>query len=501
MTGSSALLVLGAALALLLALNAFFVLAEFAIVKVRPSRVAQLSADGDPRATLVAKIQEHLDEYLSVCQVGITLASVALGMVGEKTADIIMGNRGGGNTVRYVAAIGVSYLLISGSHILLGELVPKSVALRIADRAALWCAAPLRVFHVSFFPALWLLTGLANAVLRLLEFAPATDGDDHSEEELRIILDRSQERGVLSFRRLLFMENVFDLGDLVVSDAMRQRSQVRALDARRPWGENLHVIKTSHFTRYPLITSDPERPTGFVHLKDLVIRGPGDPPDLEALARPLLATTETTPLETLFAEMQRRRVHVALVANSQGDWTGFLTLEDVIEELVGTIRDEFEDEDPVRLADTLSVDQIQFDIEADSAASAVRVALARVPPAALPLPAERILRTVEARERLVGTYLGQGIGLPHARIAGLARPFTLILRSKQGVGCDGTSEKAHLLFVLLTPAGQPRVHQRLLSIIAALLHESEYVKERLMTATSAEEVLEVIRTGEQASLD
>jgi mannitol/fructose-specific phosphotransferase system IIA component (Ntr-type) len=101
----------------------------------------------------------------------------------------------------------------------------------------------------------------------------------------------------------------------------------------------------------------------------------------------------------------------------------------------------------------------------------------------------------------VGTYLGQGIGIPHARIAGLTRPFSMILRSTAGVGCDGTGEKAHLLFVLLTPAGQPRVHQRLLSIIASLLHESEYVKERLMTANSAEEVLEVIRTGEQASLD
>ena len=105
------------------------------------------------------------------------------------------------------------------------------------------------------------------------------------------------------------------------------------------------------------------------------------------------------------------------------------------------------------------------------------------------------------RERLVGTYLGQGIGLPHARIAGLAKPFTLILRSNEGVGCDGTTEKPRLLFVLLTPAGLPRVHQRLLSIIAGLLHESEHVKERLLTARSAEEVLEVVRTGEQASLD
>jgi fructose PTS system EIIBC or EIIC component len=199
--------------------------------------------------------------------------------------------------------------------------------------------------------------------------------------------------------------------------------------------------------------------------------------------------------------MQRRRIHMALVNDEQGAWTGFVTLEDVIEELVGTIRDEFEDEEPVRLADALTRERIQFGVEADSAVAAVGVALGRMRPESLPLPADRILNGAEARERLVGTYLGQGIGLPHARVSGLSRPFVMILRSKHGVRCDGTGERAHLLFVLLTPAGQARVHQRLLAIIAGLLQESDYVKERLLTATSAEEVLEVIRTGEQASLD
>jgi tellurite resistance protein TerC len=305
----------------------------------------------------------------------------------------------------------------------------------------------------------------------------------------------------LSFRRLLFMENVFDLGSLVVRDAMRQRAQVRTLDAKLPWPDNLRVIQISHFTRYPLIITDSAHPVGFVHVKDIVIRGDASAPDLEALARPLLVTTETTPIETLFAEMQRRRIHMALVADSQGEWTGFVTLEDLMEELVGTIRDEFEDEEPVRLADALTADRVHFDVEADSPVAAVEVALERMSPSALPLPAAHILQSVEERERLTGTYLGHGIALPHARIAGLSGPFVMVLRSTHGVACEGTTEKAHLLFVLLTPAGQPRVHQRLLTIIATLLHESEYVKERLMTATTTEEVLEVIRTGEQAALD
>ena len=493
-------LILALALLVMLAMNAFFVLAEFAIVKVRPSRVTQLVADGVGRAVLLTNIQGHLDEYLSVCQVGITLASVALGMVGERAAEVMMGSAEA-STARYLVAMGISYLAISGSHILLGELVPKSIAIRIADRAALACAAPLRFFHVLFFPALWLLTHASNSILRLLRFPPAGSGEHHSEQELRIILDQSQERGMISFRRLLFMENIFDFGDLTVRDAMRQRSQVRTLDAGRAWSDNLRTIQTSHFTRYPLLTSDPTRPVGFVHVKDLVIRGDCQEPDLQALSRPLLATTESTSIEALFAEMQRRRIHMALVADGHGQWTGLVTLEDVVEELVGTIRDEFEDEEGVRLADVLTGDRIHFDIEADSAYEATRLALARMPPGTLPLAAGQLLRALQGRGRLVGTYLGQGIGLPHARIPGLDKPFVMILRSLGGVGCDGTTEKAHLLFVLLTPAGQARVHQRLLSIVATLLHESAYVKERLMTATSVEEVLEVIRTGEQAALD
>jgi mannitol/fructose-specific phosphotransferase system IIA component (Ntr-type) len=297
------------------------------------------------------------------------------------------------------------------------------------------------------------------------------------------------------------MENIFDLGGLTVRDAMRQRAQVRTLDARLPWAENLRVIQSAHFTRYPLLTADPTGPSGFVHVKDLVIHNECATPNLEALARPLLATTEATGLEALFAEMQRRRIHVALVTDTHGQWTGFITLEDVMEELVGTIRDEFEDEEPVRLSDALSRERVQFDIEADSPIAAVRLALKRLPPSALPLPAAQILQAVSERERLVGTYLGHGIGMPHARVPGLPKPFVMVLRSSEGVPFEGTAEKGRLLFLLLTPAGQPRVHQRLQGIIATLLHESEFVKERLLTATSAEEVLEVVRTGEQAVLD
>lgn len=486
--------------ALLLALNAFFVLAEFAVVKVRPSRVAELQASGDPRADVLAHIQAHLDDTLSVCQVGITLASVALGMVGKRATDAILGDSDQ-DMLRTVLAFTVSYVLVSGSHIVLGELVPKSIAIRIADRAALACARPLRFFHKLFFPALWVLTAMANGVLRLFGMGGMTGEAPHSEGELRMLLDESQERGMMSFRRLLFIENVFDFGELCARDAMRPRSSVRCLMASSPWEQNRRVLTSSRYTRYPLIVDDPERPVGLLHVKDLVLRGEGSELDLRAIARPILHTTVGTPLEALLAEMQRRRIHAALVMDAEGQWTGFVTLEDVIEELVGTIHDEFEEEDPVQLSDTISLGSVHLGIEAESIIGAVSAALGRAPEGSLPLPAEAILAAVNARELLVSSYLGEGVGMPHARIPGLARPHVMVLRSEVGVPCEGTTERSHLLFVVLTPAGQPRVHQRLQSIIASLLHDSDYVKERLLSAESAEEVLEVIRTGEQASLD
>ena len=495
------LIVLSVALILLLALNAFFVLAEFAIVKVRASRVAEMAANGNPRAKIVAGIQSHLDEYLSVCQVGITLASVALGMVGKKATDAILGDDGHSMT-RYVLAMTVSYIIVSGSHIVLAELVPKSIAIRVADRAALWCALPLRFFHVLFFPALWLLNKLANGILRLIGMPPAAGEDSHSEDELRIILNHSQSQGMLSFRRLLFLENIFDLGELRVKDTMRPRVQVRCLHTHLPWSDNLQGIRSWRFTRYPLIDGDPDRPIGLVHLKDVLLHaGEAGTPDLKKLARPLLTTTEHTMLEALLAEMQRKRIHAALVTNNDGKWTGLVTMEDIIEEIIGTIRDEFEDEEPIHLADAITAERIHLEVVADGPIAAVRTALARMPAAALPLPADQIVRALDERERLAGTYLGRHLGMPHARLSGISKPFVMILRSTVGIPYHGITEKAHLLFVLLTPAGQPRIHQRLQAVIAMLLDESEYVQEHLRTAETPAEILEVIRTGEQASLD
>ena len=246
---------------------------------------------------------------------------------------------------------------------------------------------------------------------------------------------------------------------------------------------------------------------GFIHVKDLFYQRyfhraqQGDPIDLLTLARPLMVVQETASLESVLAEMQRRRLQMALVHNQAGMWTGVLTLEDILEEVVGTIGDEFEREAPITLAEHLTPARVVLDIDAGNLAEALRTALARIPQEELPLDRDGIVKAVMERERLAGTYLGKGIALPHARLPGIAKGALLIIRSKAGIPVEGSPERARLLFVLLTPAGQPRVHQRLQAQIAGILENSEYVEDHLLEATTPAEVVEILRTGEQTTLD
>ncbi len=495
---------------LLLALNGFFVLAEFAAVKIRPSRVRELVESNVRGARAVETVIDNMDEYLSVCQLGITFASIGLGFVAEpaivRLVEPVLEWFGWfqSEKAHWLTAHGVaftiSYLIVSFLHILLGELVPKSISIRLTERAALATANPLIFFRILFYGPLLMLNGSANLLLKLMGLGGVSHEQEHSEDELRILLVESHAHGVMSFRRLLFLENVFDLGELKVRDAMRPRSQVRCVSINRTWEENREIARRYRHTRYPLILDNPDRPAGIIHLKDVLLRD-DDEPDLRRIARPILSVREDTLLESLLAEMQKKRIHAALVLNAAGTWIGFLTLEDVIEEIVGTIRDEFEDEEQIVLADTLLKDRIQLGIEAPNTIEAVRKAVNKMRPESLPVPKERVVQAVEERERVVETYLGRNLGMPHARLEGLKRPVVLVIRSEEGIAYRGTQERANLLIVLLTPAGQPRVHQRLQAVIATLFDESEYIPERLRTAETQEEILEILTTGEQATLD
>jgi len=488
------------AVAALLLVNAFFVLAEFALVKLRPTQVEALVHAGNARARVVAHIQGSLDEYLSVCQLGITLASIGLGFVGEPAFAVLLQPLLGSWAFAHAVAIAFAYLVVSFLHILLGEQVPKLLAIRDPESSALGVSPFLRVSRWVLWLPLVGLNGSANLVLRLLGFGAPASEPLHSEQELRIILELSQSAGSLSFRQLLIMENVFDLRAVHVRDAMRLRDGLAVLRVDAPWDANFAVIRAARQTRYPLVDGG-GKPMGIVHVKDLVLAGPEGigHPDLRRLARPFQTVREDASLESVLGDLQRRHRHMAIVVDAGDRWTGLITLEDIIEEIVGTIEDEFELEQPLFLADGLTEGRVVLGLAAESLELAIREAFARVPPAELPLPAARIADAVVERERGMPTLLARGLAAPHARLEEI-REFVLVFaRSEEGIPVPGREERAHLLFIMVTPARDPRIQLRLLARIAGLL-DSEYVVDRLREAESAAQVLEVLRAADPGAL-
>ncbi len=490
---------------LLVALNAFFVFAEFASVRIRSSQIEEMIEKGVKRAKIAAHIHAHLDEYLSVCQVGVTFASVALGFVGEHVASRAIAPFLGGGQAGLIAdllATGFAVVFVSFVHILLGEQVPKLIAIRDEKKALLFTARPLKVFHSLFWLPLWLLNLSARAILRLLGFGEMPESERVSEDELRILLERGQGSGIMSFRRLLFMENIFDLGEMRVRDAMRAREDAVVLDTDMSVADIEAVIGRRRYSRFPVLASGADRPLGYVHVKDLRPQLlPGSPrPELPLLARQALLVPETMLLEQLLSQMQTRRTQFALVER-EGLWTGFITMEDILEEIVGMIGDEFEEDPPILLAETLTEARVVLGVSALTIVGGVREALSRISPSELPAPPEMILRAVAERERLASTYMGDGIAMPHARLRDITKPSLLVIRSEEGIRIEDSVEKARLLFVLMTPAAQPRVHQKLLQRVAELLESSEYVFDRLAKASSPSELYEIIVTGEQAAID
>jgi magnesium and cobalt exporter, CNNM family len=489
-----------------IAVNGFFALAEFAAVKIRPTRVRQLAETGDPRALALAHIKSRFDEYLSVSQVGITLSSIGLGFLGEPAiAGWVESELGGVLALHPVAvhalAIGMTYVLVSYTGIVLAELVPKTIALESPERAALFCARPMRLCYTLFYVPLFVLNRSAGGVLALFRFRGEPDVDRLSEEELRLAIAESQKRGELSFRQLLTIENVLLSRRLTIADAMKTRSAARVLSTAATWEENLRALLESRFSRFPLLDPSQPLPIGVVHIKDIFYSRKSElsSDDLRKLARPCAVIRETQPLQEALAELQRRRVHWALVTNARGEWSGFVTLEDVTEEFLGTVEDEFEVEPPTHLADALTPGRVVLHLEAAAIEEAITRALAAVPPAELPFPAARLAAAVIAREHEMPTYLGRGVSVPHARLDGLDKPVLVFARSAAGIPSPARPERTHLVFILLTSPANPRVQARLLSRIGGLL-DSESVERRLREADSPREIVDAIRDGELAVL-
>ena len=338
---------------LLVFINGFFVLAEFAFVKVRRTRLEEHSQQGDRRAMLALKVVSSIDSYLSAVQLGITLASLALGWIGEPAVVSVIRPLlhyyfPGNVWVLHTVSVVISFTLVTLLHVVLGELIPKSIAIQRAESMALRAVWPLYIFHKVGYPVITIFDHTAWAILKLMGISPAKDAEiAHSEEELRMIVSASQRGGVLNQMESELIDNVFDFADRLAREVMVPRQDMICLFLEDSLEENLAVVRRSGHTRYPLCHKDKDHVLGMIHIRDLMDAGIFEQTgvDLRTIMREILVVPEGMSVAKLLQLMRKRKTHLAVVADEYGGTAGLVALEDVIEEIVGDIQDEHDHED------------------------------------------------------------------------------------------------------------------------------------------------------------
>jgi len=343
--------------AVLILINGLFVAAEFAIISVRKTRMTQLSRQGNRTAAGVLRILENpvlQDRYIATAQLGITIASLGLGMYAEEAfAALLLGPLEHLVHLSEAAAHGVATAitlsLLTALHVIVGELVPKSLALQYPERVVLRIASPMRLMQKLFGPAVWLLNGLGAGILRLLRI-PLVEGHArlHSPEELQMIIDDSYQGGQLDAAEKAMLSKVFRFGEHKAGQVMTHRTRVEAYPVDIIESELLARLSQSHYSRFPIYQGDLDNVVGILHFKDLVrqqIHRPGEF-DLRSLLRRAPAVPEYASVETALASFKRFRLHMAIVIDEYGGTAGIITLEDLVEEVVGEMQDEFDQELP-----------------------------------------------------------------------------------------------------------------------------------------------------------
>jgi CBS domain containing-hemolysin-like protein len=335
---------------LLVAANGFFVAAEFALVGARRTRIDQMTEEGNARARLAATAITHLDHYISATQLGITLASLGLGWVGESTLATIFIQVFGGLPAPFDllaahgAAATLAFSLITVMHIVLGELAPKSVALLFPETVSLWTAGPLIVFSRLFTPFIHLLNGSANLLLRMLGLQPATEMERvHRPEEIEMLLHQSYESGLLSKEPVEMIRGVFDLSETTAGEVMTPRTEVVALPVESSVEEAADTIIETRHSRLPIYEENLDHIVGLILAREVWSAHREGMTELAGLIRPATFVPESKSVEDLLRDMQGEQIHIAIVVDEFGGTAGIVTIEDLVEEIVGEIRDEHEE--------------------------------------------------------------------------------------------------------------------------------------------------------------
>jgi len=337
----------------LIILNGFFVAAEFALVKVRVARIDQLVKERRPFALTARWLADRLDESLSACQLGITMASLGLGWVGEPAFAALLENplEWMGITdpqIIHIIGFAAAFSVITGLHLVVGEQFPKIFAIRRPETMLLWCAAPLKLSYIILYPFLAILNETTSFLLQRVGIHGTAEHEGPvSEDEIRVILRDAHVRGNLSRNEHSLINNVFEFDDLIVRRVMVPRNEVAFFDVEQPLAEILDQVRLSKHTRYPVCVGSLDDVLGVVHIKDLLgIPIDSDAFNLRDLMRPPKKVPETMPISRVLRHFQATHQLLAMVIDEYGVATGIVTLENVLEEIVGPVEDEFDTEQP-----------------------------------------------------------------------------------------------------------------------------------------------------------
>lgn len=337
---------------LLIFANSFFVASEFAMVKVRKTRLEQLSCEGNSTAKLALKITEDINDMLAAAQLGITIASIGLGWIGAKTiADILYKTLVTilpfiSPDLCLVFAVPVAFILITFFEVLLGEQIPKCVALQNTEKMALIVARPMKLTMIILKPFVWFLARCSDKILELFKIEPADNELVHTPEELDMLVDASYNEGELNETEAEMLHNMFNFSDLTAKQVMTPRTDMMCIDTDTPMNEIKSFTAENQYTRYPVYEENIDKIIGFIHVKDLYTNILEDKNiKIEDIIRPILLVPETMTLDNLVIEFRKRKSQIGIVVDEFGGTSGLITLEDVIEEIVGEVQDEFDEDE------------------------------------------------------------------------------------------------------------------------------------------------------------
>ncbi|MCX2683081.1 hemolysin family protein [Campylobacter sp. MIT 21-1685] len=354
---------------ILVFLNGFFVLSEFSIVKVRRSKLEEMVKEKKTGAKQALKLNSQLDTYLSACQLGITLSSLGLGWIGEPALAAVIStpllNLNFNPILIHTIAFVIAFSIITLLHVVLGELVPKSIAITTADKVILWIAKPLHLFRIIFSPCIKIFDFLASLTLKIFHLKPAKEHElTHSEEEIKIIASESQKGGVLDEFETEIIRNAVDFSDTVAKEIMTPRKDMICLNKQNSYAQNMQIICEHKHTRFPYIDGSKDSIVGLIHIRDLIqneLNGKSE--NLEIFAKPMILVPENISISKVLVMMNTQRSHAALVVDEYGGTAGILTMEDIIQEVLGEIKSEHEEDSYHKLAENIYEFQGRCDIE------------------------------------------------------------------------------------------------------------------------------------------